>query len=1496
MINENYTGLEVAIIGMSGRFPGANSITQLWENLKEGRESITFFNNSFLREKGVPEKLILDDQFVKAAGHLDHISYFDTAFFNYSPQEASMLDPQIRVFHEVVYHALEDAGYVPVSKQYKTGIFAGIGENLRWKAHMLLNQSVADTEVFSNHILGNKDFFTTLIANKLNLTGPAITVNTACSTSLVAVHLACRSILTGESKLAIAGGVSFSSERGYGYRYEPGMILSPDGHCRAFDMDSGGCVYGEGAAAVVLKRLESAMKDGDHIYAVIKGSAINNDGTRKVGYAAPSVEGQAECIMMAQKIAKIDPSTITYLEAHGTGTAIGDPIEVAALNMAFGNNGKRYCAIGSIKTNIGHLNEAAGVTGLIKTVLSIQHRLIPASLHFKTPNKNIDFENGPFYVNNKLSRWEGQDVLRAGVSSFGIGGTNAHVILESPPLSLKTKENRPYNLLLVSGKTSAALDRNISNLEQHILTEPTVNLDDVAYTLQTSKCHFEWRKALVFEDRSTLMSLLKRDNLKSQKVRTNARKPSIVFMFPGQGSQYLHMSSDLYNSYPLFRKVMDQGFEILKILTNKDWSKILYGNDISDESLLTETYYTQPLLFLVEYSLNELITSYGIQPDYMIGHSLGEYVAACVSGVFTFEEALRLIVKRSILMQGLPFGTMISASMTEKEAELFLDDSVSLAAVNGPERIVFSGNIDSINRLGDLLDKRRISYLRLSTSHAFHSSMQNSIIEEFRHEVSKIIIKSFNIPFISNLTGDFITNSELQSDVYWGRQLRETVRFADGLKRLLSDNPNAVFVEVGPGNTLTSLLKQQNGAMIPICINLMRPQRESGKEGKYFIAKLGRLWELGLKVNFNVNYENQRNKVALPAYSFEQETYPAELGLYDSGLSKTVIGTYGRSLKDWVYYPVWKSSTGYNNIEETNIARRVYLFLSPGTKFADSFSEHLRKRGDNVIEILVGKSFEKKSVDRYYINLFRQDDFIAIFDELGERAASITDVLHGWCLGSETLTELELSENNKRVQTVFFSIKYLLRGLLKQGNLNKKRWILLTNCLHKVSGDEQVIWDQALALGLTNVLPQEYNVLCRNIDLNIGEEISKVTYQLLVELQREYRSEERVVALRFGKRWTLDYERNCQPIAEKIRGLKRHGCYLITGGLGNVGYVLAKYLLQEYEARLIIIGRQHKDVGTVRDRLENLSAISERVTYFSCDIADVTTFENILIRVEKEIGLINGVIHSAGITSRNYFEPIEDLTIEKAFALFEPKILGIHTLYSCLKNRRLDFVWITSSIAAILGGVSFGAYSAANLYMDQFVSAKSTELRNWIVVNLSAMVFNEKRPQKQVEWNRTALNSDEISRLFEWTLTNSNNLQFVQTIGDLHENILKTFHKERELHLDTFNYSPTGIQRKNRPELSTTYIGPSSEIEKRLVVMMGDLFGISDLGVEDDFFELGGDSLKAMVLLKKIEQAFGVRMELSQFFQTNNIKSIADHIAEQVWLNSKSERQFSSRI
>ncbi len=868
-MNRSNRKKDIAVIGMSGLFSKSNNITAFWENLVQGKELVHFYDS-----EEIDPEVAKRPNYVPVGSLLENSDSFDYAFFGYTKEEALLMDPQIRIMHQQVYAALDNAGYTLPFDKETIGLYLSASDNLNWRLLQMLypDQKVSD---FLAKRLSNKEFISTLISYKLGLKGPSFYVATACSASLSNIHLACRSLLLKECNIAVSGGVSIQSTEDKGYFFEEGLIASRDGHCKAFDKDSSGTIWGEGAGVVVLKRYEDAVRDNDFIYAVINATAVNNDGKRKVGYTAPSVEGQSDCIKMAHKIAGITPEQIHYVEAHGTGTNLGDPIEIEALNKAFNFNTNHSCAIGSVKTNMGHLDAAAGIAGFIKACLCVHNRIIPPSLHFNEPNPNINFKNGPFYVNQTLKKWDKEETFRVGVSSFGIGGTNCHAVLEEAPQKNKETSTSAQHILMLSAKTKKGLNNYKKNLATFLKENTQYTQNQISYSVNKKAQNFSYNDFVVFENTEKAINQLQN----SCEDKAFKKYRNIVFLFSGQGTQYVHMAKELYTEIPFFKNIMNQGFKILSEVSGKNFKGIIgyeEGKEVNT-TLINNTLYTQPLLFLVEYAMAKTLMHLGISPTCMIGHSLGEYTAACISNVFSFEDGLKIVYERASLMSSMETGDMIAIASEADNILHLAEETLSIAAINSPNTCVLSGKKEDVAKLALHLEVKGIKYSILKTSHAFHSHMMDPMLPSFEEILTSLSFNKPEIPFVSNLTGKMVYEEEM-TPRYWKNHVRNAVLFKEGVTHMLQQwNPKeTVFIEVGPGRTLLNLLRQispEPTLSIPIISNA----KEQKSDYKSLLNCVGLLWKTGVDINTEALYKTEINKVPVPSYAFDTIKLPSKV-------------------------------------------------------------------------------------------------------------------------------------------------------------------------------------------------------------------------------------------------------------------------------------------------------------------------------------------------------------------------------------------------------------------------------------------------------------------------------------------------------------------------------------------------------------------------------------------------------------------------------------------
>ncbi|HEX4022864.1 MAG TPA: SDR family NAD(P)-dependent oxidoreductase [Acidobacteriaceae bacterium] len=1320
----------IAIVGMAGRFPGARNVEEFWRNLRDGVESIRTLSDGELRAAGVSTEDLKNPDYIKASAVLDDVDMFDAAFFGLSPRDAAIMDPQHRHFLECAWEALESAGHTPEGFEGSIGVFAGSGMNAYMMHNLLQNRRLVDSAgLFLIRQTGNdKDVLATRVSYQLNLHGPSLSVQTACSTSLVAVHLACQSLLHAECDMALAGGVTIEIPHAQGYLYREGEILSSDGHCRAFDAASSGTVFSSGAGIVVLRRLEDAIADHDTIHAVILGSAVNNDGARKVGYLAPSVEGQAEVIAEALGVAGICADDVSYIETHGTGTTVGDPIEIKGLTQAFRAETQRngYCAIGSLKTNVGHLDTAAGVAGLIKTTLALQHQELPASLHFQAANPLIDFKNSPFYVNKALTAWPANGKLRhAGVTALGIGGTNAHIVLEeAPPIERRAKD-ASQQVIALSAKTETALEQVTARMAAHLREHPEVRLEDVAFTSQTGRRAFQHRRIVVADDGMEAAELLSTQSPKRVFTGTvMSSAPSVVFMFSGQGGQYVDMGAELYRLEPIFRRYMDICSEGFKGHLGLDLRELLYPSEENAAIAATQlnrTCIAQPALFAVEYSLAQWWMAHGVKPHAMVGHSVGEYVAACVAGVFSLDDALEAIAARGSLMQAMESGSMLAVQLAPEE--LTLPDSLSLAAINAPQQCVVSGPTDAIDAFEQELTKREISCRLLRTSHAFHSSMMDPMLAYFGNHMRAIPLRAPRVPYISNVTGTWITDAQATDPEYWSQHLRDAVRFSDSVVELLR-NSDRVLLEVGPGQTLAALAKKHAPQRTRI-FSSMRRQEEAVSDAVYLKSVMGQLWIAGVSVDWSsLHIGADVRRIPLPTYPFERQRFWIEAdsaaaqhhsesraALPDLSSGATILRE-SENIDAWFFGRTWNKTL---HPSASPSGPLCWLIFMDSVGLGAQMSLQLRGAEHQVIQVVPGATFKRVNSHTYMIRTGMRADYDALLVDLDKRNIHPQKVVHLWSLHNAAIS----SSMEGRLESNFYSLLYLAQALGDQDQ-TQVDMAVVSDRLHAVQGERVSDPLSAVLLGPTKVIPKEFpGMICRNIDIDLQ---SQGAGQLAVQVIAEHCAApgNSIVAYRNGDRLVESFKPIDVSASRSTIRLKDKGVYLITGGLGDIGLVMAEHLARMHRARLILISRTLLPASSewktaleaedtpdrIREKVSKLmemESLGAEVLVVSADITNSAEVKHAIELARQRFGKIDGVIHAAGVVEDG---PLQLKTPTSAASVLSPKVQGTLVLDEALRDSQLDFFALFSSVSSVLAPAGQVDYVAANAFLDAFAASK----------------------------------------------------------------------------------------------------------------------------------------------------------------------------------------------
>ncbi len=1234
------TDRAIAVVGMAGRFPGAEDCEALWRNLCAGVESIRFWSSEELLRAGVAADVVARPEYVRARGLLDGVEDFDAGFFGWSPREAELTDPQHRLFLECSWQALEQAGCDPARYSGLLGVFGGSGVNHYLLRHLYPNRELMEqVGGFQASIHNRADHLATRVAYHFDLHGPAVSVQTACSTSLVAVALACQSLLSYQCDMALAGGVTITLPQVRGYLYREGGIESPDGHCRAFDARAAGTVEGDGAGVVALKRLADALADGDPIRAVILGAALNNDGAAKAGYTAPGLDSQAEVIATAHAVAQVEADSLGMVEAHGTGTQLGDPIEVAALTRAFRLTSKRrgFCALGSIKTNLGHLDAAAGIAGLIKAVLAVERGQIPPSLHFESPNPALNLDESPFYVNASLRPWPAAAApRRAGVSSFGIGGTNAHVILEQPPARPAggAAAPLPCQVLALSARSGPALEAATAQLLAHLrqLQASPEGLDagrlaDVAYTLQTGRALFAHRRVVVAEGVAGAIEAL--DTLDPERVflrvQASGHRP-VTFLFPGQGAQYPGMGAGLYAALPHYRREVDRCLAALEPPLAAELGELLRpaaagaggsgggaaagapaaaGEEERKRAAgdrLAQTALTQPALFIVELALARQLMDWGVRPEAMLGHSVGEYVAACLAGVLTREDAVRLVALRGRLIQELPAGGMLTAILPERELAPRLTGGLALAAMNGPSLGVVSGPLDQVADLERRLSAEGVVTRRLHTSHAFHSAMMEPALPAFRAAVAALRLAAPQIPYLSNLTGTWITAAQATDADYWVEHLRRTVRFADGVLQLLRE-PQAVLLEVGPGRSLKTAARWHPAKTPQQVIETTLPHpREQRSDLAALCGALGRLWLAGVAPDWQRVHGGRRQLVALPTYPFERRRYwiepPAET---PAGRAAADATSRRADLADWFYRPVWREAplaphataaaaiaanavtaagadagtvAGASTAASAETAAVVgtaagattaagagaagpLLVLTRGDAISERLAARLERAAGGVVRLLPGAAFAELDERRFLVDPRSHEDFASLLATLADRGLAPRAIVHLWCLPAvdgavDVAGVAGAAGAGDELVLGFYSLTALARALAGRDLPPALPLLVVASGIHEVTGDEPLCAERAMLAGPVKVIPRELpGVVCRAVDVELppqgggtvaARRLERLIEQVAAELDAALtRQGEPLVALRGGRRWVLDYAPVRLPAAPRTAAAAQPG-------------------------------------------------------------------------------------------------------------------------------------------------------------------------------------------------------------------------------------------------------------------------------------------------------------------------------------------------------------------
>ncbi|MCU1501643.1 MAG: polyketide/non-ribosomal peptide synthetase [Ilumatobacteraceae bacterium] len=1388
----------IAVIGMSGRFPGARNLDEFWSNLRGGVESIRTYSEDELLAAGELLDNVRDPAYVRAAAPLADIDMFDAAFFGMSPRDAAVFDPQHRLFLECAWEAFEHAGYVGERIEGSVGVFASCGLSEYMFKNVLANQHLATTvgEWLIRHTGNDTNFLATRVSYELDLQGPSMNVQTACSSTLVTLHLAVQSLLSGECDLALAGGAVVAPVQDRGYFYKEGEILSPDGHCRAFDAKSAGTIISSACGCVLLKPLANALEDGDNVLAVIRGSAINNDGRDKVGYLAPSVGGQARVVAEALAVSGVDARDVSYVEAHGTGTLIGDPIEIAGLTQAYrlSTDDTQYCAIGSLKSNIGHTGEASGVGALIKTVLSLQHAELPPSLHYEEPNPQADFPNSPFFVNAELRPWTvARGATRiAGITGLGAGGTNAHVLVEEAPAPEPSGPARRTQLITVSARTEEGAHRAAADLAAHLRAHPDVSLADVAFTRLAGRKAFAARRTVVAASVADAAAALDALTIRPPSTQHKGDPPSVVFMMPGGGAQYAGMGKGLYDDEPVYRAAVDECRRVLRSRTGLDLRTALFAPGDQEEAgrRLARPSVALPALFATEYAMAKLLESWGITPAAMIGHSAGEYAAACLAGVISMEDGLSLVALRGTLFETLPEGAMLSVPLPEAETRELMLDGLSIAAVNAAELCVVSGPVALISEMEALLAGRDVDTARIHIDVAAHSSMLDPILAEFEAFCRTVRFAAPTIPYVSNLTGTWITAADVQDPTYWVRHLRNAVRFSNGIDTILED-PHRVLLEIGPGRTLSNLARESQATPMAIAPTLRHP-KEASSDVAVALTAVGRAWEAGVVLDAADLFAGERRRrVALPTYPFDRQRYWVEPDAVDT--AKPVVSGVLRKrhdIADWFYAPSWRRSVS-GRVAADRPSSATWMVVSDGASLADALISRVRTSSrDRVVEVRFGDRFRRLSAARYEIHPARSADWLDLMDALRDDNSMPDRIVHMTGLGPSRgrrrlgTTNDEVLAYEGTVERDQASVLFLAQAL--SGQANPLRMALVTSGVHAVGGETELRPERALLHGALRVIPRELGqVDAVAIDVDVPAHASPAERTLVDRLVREMDAEwsADVVAFRRGERWVRTFESLRLPPATTTPWTSG-GVYLITGGLGGIGLAVAEHIAKTcHRPTLVLLGRSTMppeqqwdellDRRTTDERtrhkiasVQHIRSLGAEVVVVSADVADLEAMKVVAERLRADHGRITGVIHSAGIL-RDALIALRTPT--PSSPVVDAKAKGALVLERVLAKDPPDVFIIFSSVSSIIGLPGQIDYTAANAFLDAFAIRTNLAGRtralvvNWNAWQEVGMAVDAARSELDKAPIVSAAAADVSSDLFDDAVVDENDVALFST-------------------------------------------------------------------------------------------------------------------------------------